>query len=355
MKISTLDRYIIKKFLGTFIYALTLIIMIVVVFDISEKIDDFLESEATIKQIVFDYYLNFIPFFANLFSPLFIFISAKMALNSEIIAILSSGISFRRFLMPYFVVAILLAGATYYFNSWVIPHANKARLEFENTYIRNPFINRDRNIHRQISPGVYIYMEKYNNKYNTGYKFTMEKFKEGELVYKLSARQIRWNADLNKWSIDNYTVRHFDKNIERLERGARLDTTLVITPEDFSRRLTEIATLNDAELDKFIQEEKNRGADNIQFYLVEKHKRYAMPFATIILTLIGVSLSSRKVRGGIGMYLGIGIASCFAYILFMQISTTFATNSGFSPFISVWIPNIIFTVYGLYLLKIAPK
>ena len=198
-------------------------------------------------------------------------------------------------------------------------------------------------------------MEKYNIKYNTGYKFTLEKFKEGELVYKLSARQIRWNADLNKWSIDNYTVRHFEKNSEKLERGARMDTTLNITPEDFSRRLTEIATLNDAELHRFIEEEKIRGADNIQFYLVEKHKRYAMPFATIILTLIGVSLSSRKVRGGIGMYLGVGIASCFAYILFMQISTTFAINSDFSPFLSAWIPNIIFAIYGIYLLKIAPK
>jgi len=358
--LKKIDWYIIKKFLGTFCYALSLIILIVIVFDIAEKIDDFLDSEATTHEIVFDYYFNFIPYFANLFSPLFIFISvifftSKMASNSEIIAILNSGMSFKRMLLPYFLVATLLAFGTYYLSSWVIPKTNKARLAFEDTHIRSPFVNRDRHIHRQISPGTFIYMEKYNSKYDIGYSFSMERFKDGELVYKLLAKDIRWQKDTEMWAIKNYTIRYIDGLDERIERGARIDTVLNIFPKDFEHSRFEMTSMNNSELDDFIISEEKRGAGNLEGYLIEKYRRYAFPFATFILTLIGVSLSSRKVKGGIGMHLGIGIASCFAYILFFQISTTFSINAGLSPLISVWIPNIVFSIYALYLYKLAPK
>lgn len=360
MKITILDKYIIKKFLGTFFYALSLIIVIVVVFDIAEKIDDFIESEATLKQIIFDYYLNFIPYFANLFSPLFIFISvvfftSRMASNTEIVAILSSGVSFYRLLIPYFVVAFLLAIFTFYLNSFIIPPANKKRLEFENTFIRNPYYYNDRDVHMQVASGEFIYTESYNNTYNTGYKFSLERFNEGELYYKLTSKQIRWLQQDSIWMLENCIVRNINGMNESLEEHDTITVSLNLHPSDFERRMTDIASMNNEELNNFIDDEIKRGADNIEFYLVEKYKRYAFPFSTFILTLIGIALSSRKVKGGTGMHIGIGITSCFSYILFMQISTTFAINGGLSPFLSVWIPNILFTIYALYLLKLAPK
>ncbi|HRR23008.1 MAG TPA: LptF/LptG family permease, partial [Bacteroidia bacterium] len=215
MKVKILDLYIIKKFLGTFLFAIGLIICIAVVFDISEKVDDFIERNAPLKAIAFDYYLNFIPYFANLFSPLFVFISvifftSKMAGQTEIIAILNSGISFNRFLRPYIISATVIAIASFYLNNWVIPHANLVRLQFENIYIKNPYVYRGRNIHRQIKPGEFVYFESYDNKANTGFMFSIEKFEGGKLVTKLMADRITWDSLAQKWSIENYTIRNIN-------------------------------------------------------------------------------------------------------------------------------------------------
>ena len=358
--ITILDRYIIGKFLTTFLFALSLIILIAIVFDISEKVDDFLEKEAPIQAIIFDYYLNFIPYFANLFSPLFIFISvifftSKMAGQTEIVAILSSGVSFRRIVVPYMIVATLLASVSFYLNGWVIPHANKTRLEFENTYIKNPFVLKTRNIHRQIAPGQFIYFESYNTIDNLGFRFSYEKINKGKLTYKLTADRLVWDSTDNHWRAENYFIRTIDDSGEKIISGGRLDTTFSFQPSEFTSRENNVITMDNKELNEYITQKKMRGAEGIQYDEVEKYRRSSFPFATFILTLIGVALSSRKVRGGIGIQIGAGILLSFTYIMFMQVSTTFATNGNVPAMIAVWIPNVIYAIVAAWLLKNAPK
>jgi len=358
--LKILDRYIIQKFLGTFFFALALILSITVVFDISEKIDDFIEKQAPFRAIVFDYYLNFIPYFANLYSPLFVFISvifftSRMAGNTEIIAILGSGISFKRFILPYMVAATVIASLAFYFNNWVIPHSTRVRLEFENRYIKNPFRFIYRNIHRQISPGNFIYFESYNNSENTGYQFSFEKFKNEKLSYKLMADRIVWDSTLSKWRLENYIIREIDGMHETLKQGARFDTIYPFKPEEFKRRENNIETMDTPTLRNYIRDEKQRGAENTTFMDVERYRRTALPFATFILTVIGVSVSSRKVRGGIGMQIGFGILLSFTYIMFIQISQTFAINANFPSLLAVWIPNIFFAAIAVFLFSKAVK
>lgn len=358
--LQILDRYIIRKFLGTFFFSLALIILIAVIFDISEKLDDFIEHKAPLSAIVFDYYLNFIPYFANLFAPLFVFISvifftSKMAANVEIVAILNSGVSFTRLLRPYFISAAVLALLSFYFNGWIIPHSNKIKLEFENNFIRIPLEFKDKNLHRQISPGVFMYLESFNNVDNIGYRFSLEKYVDGKKVFYLNSDRILWDSTTGKWQIENYYERHINGMNESLRSGFRLDTVLSFHPSDFKRRKEIIDAMDNPHLDQFIEEEKLQGSTNINSYLVEKYRRIAVPFSTFILMIIGVSLSSKKSRGGIGVQLGLGIALSFTYILFQQISNTFAINGSIPPSIAVWIPNIIYAFIAVYLLKVAPK
>jgi lipopolysaccharide export system permease protein len=358
--LKIIDKYIIRKFLGTFFFSLALIIAVAVIFDISEKLDDFIERKAPFSAIVFDYYFNFIPYFANLFAYLFVFISvifftARMAANTEIVAILNSGVSFRRLLFPYFVSAGLIAVISFYFNGWVIPHSNKIKLDFENVYIKNPVEFKDRNMHRQISPGVFMYMESYNNNNNTGYRFSLEKLENGKRTWFLNSDRIIWDSLSGKWKIENYYLRKINGFHEYIENGFRKDTNLNIRPSDFKRRLNIIEAMDTPALNSFIREEEQQGSANVTAYKVEKYRRTAVPFSTFILMLIGVSLSSRKVRGGIGAQLGIGIFLSFAYIMFQQISNTFAINGSIAPLIAVWIPNFIFAIVAVYMVRMAPK
>ena len=355
-----LDWYIIKKFLGTFFFSIFLILLIVVVFDISEKIDDFIEKEAPLRRIIFDYYLNFIPYFGNLFSPLFtfvavIFFTSKMANNTEVISILSSGISFNRFLRPFILSAGLLAVLSFTLSNFIIPPANSDRLEFENTYIKNPYKNRDKNIHMQIKPGQFIYMQSYNTKRNIGYKFSMEKFENNELKEKLFCNYIKWNETSENWTVHNFFIRKINNLNEEIIEGDTLALKINLHPNDFNVRRSMVETMNMFQLNDYIKEERMKGSKNLVFYIIEQQKRYAYPFATLILTIVAVAMSSRKVRGGVGFHLGIGLLISFAYILFMQVSTTFATNGDLSPIFAVWIPNLLFISLGLYLLKKAPK
>lgn len=355
-----LDIYIIKKFLGTFFYALLLIISISVVFDFSEKIDEFIEKQAPAKAIIFDYYLNFIPYFANLFSYLFTFISvifftSKMAGNTEIIAILSSGVSYRRLLVPYFIAAGIIALFSYVLSSYIIPDANKKRLDFEYQYIKNPYRNVEVDIHKQIGPNTFIYFENFHVDRQIGYQFALEKFEDGNLVSKLRANHMRWDSTESQWEIHNYYQRFFDGDQERIEFGRQKDTVLNLTPNDFIRLEGMVETMTTPELNQFIKRERQRGTKNIELYLIEKHKRNAAPFATFILTLIGVSISSRKVRGGTGLHIGTGLFLSFTYILFFQISSQFAISGGLNTLFAVWIPNIIYGIIALYLYKMAPK
>ena len=360
-KLKIIDYYIIRKFLGTFFFALMLIICIAVIFDLAEKIDDFMEKGATFKQIIFEYYLNFIPYFAVLFSSLFTFISvifftSKMAYDTEIVAILNSGMSFRRLMYPYLISAGLISTFSFSLSNYVIPEANRKRLAFEETYVHNkPYEYNKPNIHKQIEPGVYIYMESFNNLSEIGYKFSMEKFKGDLLVKKLMSDYIQWNAVKKKWTVHNYYIRTIDSLKEKLVRGDVLDTTLNIGPDEFKRRDNFVDAMSIGDLNKYIKVLQLQGADNIGLYLIERAKRLAFPFSTFILTMIGVTLSSRKIRGGIGMHIGAGLALSFGYILFMQFSSQFALSGKLSPSLAAWIPNIIFAVISLYLYRVAPK
>lgn len=361
MKIMrTIDKYIIKKFLGTFFFTLILLIFIVIVFDISEKIDDFLKHDAPISAIVFEYYLNFVPYFINLFSYLLtfiavIFFTSRMASNSEIIAILSSGVSFRRMLFPYYLSAVVLGLLSFLLANFLIPYTNVSMFAFEKKYIKDPKTFTDQNIHKQISPGSFIYLENFHVDRNMGWKFTLEKFKERKMVYKMMAEKIEWDTVRKTWHVSNYFMRFIHDSTESCRRGAGFDTVFPFTPKDFIEDIEEVKTMNYFVLDKHIDEKVLRGDPDVIKYKVKKYERIASPFATIILTVIGVSVSSRKVRGGIGFHLGFGLALTFLYILFMQIFTVLATFGDMWPLLAVWTPNIIFGFVAFFLLKIAPK
>lgn len=355
-----LDRYIIRKFIGTYFYAIMLIIGIAVIFDLAEKIDDFMEKGAPLSAIIFKYYLNFIPYFANLFSSLFVFIAvifftSKMAYNTEIIAILSSGVSFKRLMYPYLISATIIAVFSFALNSFIIPPANAVRLDFEYKYIKKPYVFSGRNIHRQVRPGIFIYMRSFNSYNNTAYNLSIEQFEDNKLKSKLISDYAQWDSTIHKWTIKRYYIRNYLSNGEEIIRGEAIDSNLYITPKDFKRRLTEIQTMNLFQLNRFIAQQQLQGADNIEALLIEKYSRFAYPFSAFILTLIGVSLSSRKVRGGIGLHIGLGLAISFSYILFMRFSTMFAVGGYLSPLLSVWIPNILFAFIAIGLYRMAPK
>lgn len=359
--LKILDIYIIKKFLGTFFFSIILIISIAVVFDLSEKLDDFMEKNAPTRAIIFDYYLNFIPYFANLFSYLFTFIAviyftSKMAYNTEIIAILSNGVSFKRMMLPYFISASLIAIFSFVLTNYVIPHANAERFTFEERYYRdNPVRYDERNIHKQIEPGVYVYMDNYSNRSNVGYKFSLEKFENGKLKSKLLADYIRWDSTINKWKIHNYYIRDIDGLDEKITEGTRIDTTINMHPNDFQRRDNVVEAMNLGELNDFIAELRLQGSTHIEHVQIEKGKRFAYPFSCFILTLLGITVSSRKVRGGMGGHLGIGVGMSFSYILFLQFSSQFAIGGLMNPYLAVWIPNILFLLIGIVMYRMTPK
>lgn len=356
-----LDYYIIKKFLGTYFYSIILIISVAIVFDISEKLDDFIDKKAPIKEIIFDYYLNFIPYFTNLFSYLFtfisvIFITSKLAYNTEITAILNSGVSFNRFLRPYFISAFVIAILNFALGNFIIPPANKVKLAFEEKYLRNPIRYSDRNLHKQIEPNVFIYLDNYNNMEDVGYKFAIEKFENKKLISKLNAELIKWDTIKNNWKLINYKIRNISSEFgEEIILGSEKDTTINLHPSEFALRDNVVESMNYFELDNFIEDQKMKGAEDIEVYLVEKYMRFASPFATFILTLIGVSIASRKVKGGIGFHIGLGFLFSFSYILFMQITVTFSVEGSMNPMLAVWIPNIIFTIIALVLYRLSPK
>ncbi len=359
-KITTIDKYIIRKFIGTYLFAIVLIIGIVIIFDISEKIDDFVDRSAPLKEIVFDYYANFVPYYMNMFSPMFVFIAvifftSKLAANSEIIAILAGGISFKRMMYPYMISAFAIAAFSLLLNLFVIPHANKGRIDFEYQYIRKRFENTGRNMHYQISPGTFMYVESFSTYNNTAYKFTLETVEGHNIKSKLSAETAKWDTTSKSWKLKNYHLREYSGNTEKITTGRSLDTTLVITLDDFYMRKKTVETLDYAQLNNLIETQKMRGDQMVKYALIEKHTRVALPFSAFILTIIGVSLSSQKRRGGIGLNIGIGIALSFSYILFLRFSQMFVHTGALPPAIALWVPNVIFAFIAIFLYRIAPK
>jgi len=362
LKIRLIDTYIIRKFLGTFFFCLALILTIAVVFDFAEKIDNFMEKEAPVHAIIFDYYMNFIPYFAMLFAPLFVFISvifftSKMAINTEIIAILNSGMSFRRMMWPYFISSFVIALFTFLLTNFVIPKSNLVRMDFEGKYYKSS--NRKvtvESIHRQVFKNIYVYMGSFNPISQRGQNFTIEKFNDsGRLESKLYSSSVTYDTAKNKWRAINYYIRDIKGYEEIITRGKAIDTTLIIKPSDFSRDPGIVSTMTYRELDDYIKLLELQGSDELKLFLIEKHRRFASPFAVFILTLIGVSLSSRKVRGGIGMNIGMGLILSFSYILFLQFASQFSLKGNLGPMVAMWIPNILYSIIALILYKMAPK
>ncbi|RIV21155.1 YjgP/YjgQ family permease [Fibrisoma montanum] len=355
-----LDWYILKRFLQTYVFVVLVIVLVVVVIDYTEKVDNFHHHNAPANKILGEYYLNFIPYWANYISPLMVFIAtvfltSRLAARTEIIAMLSSGIGFMRLLFPYVVGASVLAVLTYFLVNYVIPRANKTRIAFEVQYINDAYTYSGRNIHLKIAPDVYAYLESYNNTSNTGYKFTLEKIQGNELKQKLSADRIEWDAKKKKWAVYDYKVRSIDGQRETLTPGTRMDTTLNLKPDDFGSDFNLYETFTRPELNRHIELLRSRGADGLETYLLEKYARDTRPFAIIILTVIGVIMSARKTRRGVGWQVALGFMLAFTYLLFFMLAKGIAEAGNLNPVLAVWLPNLIFAGIGVLLYKTIPR
>lgn len=361
--ISRLDRYIIYKYLGTYFFSIALIISIAVVFDFNEHIDQFVESQAPFKAIAFDYYLNFIPYYSNLFSQLFVFISvifftSKLAENTEIVAMISSGVTTRRLLRPYIISAAFICALSLYLGAYVIPRGNVKRVKFENKYKRRKRVTNVANVQLLIGNGIVAYIGYYDGLSKSGYEFTLDKFENKKLVNHLQASIIEYDTLSEKpghWIIKNYQERDLKGMKEIVTNGERMDTTLNMQPQDFLITRDQQTTLTSPELKQYIDRQKERGFANIQTFEVEYYQRTASAFAAFILTIIGFSLSAKKRKNGMGIALGTGLTLSVVYILFQTISATFAINANVPPMLAVWIPNIVFAFIALYCFKFAPR
>ncbi|WP_442590649.1 LptF/LptG family permease [Pedobacter sp. AW31-3R] len=361
-RIKIIDRYIIGKYLGTFIYTLTVFVVIIIIFDLSEKLDDFLGNNLTFWQVISLYYAGSIPFYVNMLSPLInfiavIFFTAKMADQTEIVPILSGGVSFNRFLLPYFASAFIIFAANLTANLYILPYTNQLKNSFENTYIKKNDPSSKNNIHMKLDENTYIYIESFDNKSKSGYRFSLDNFKGDVLVKKLVADQIKWDSLKRNWKLTNYSIRNVDGLKESMINGSAKtkDTILDMRPDDFSAYENVFESLTTKELSDKIKKEKTRGTGVWNDLLFEQYKRYLQPLSAFVLTLIGVALSSRKVRGGVGLPLGIGIFLSFTYIVVNQFAKMFSLKGGIPPLVAVLIPTIFFGLLGYYLLRKAPK
>lgn len=362
--LGRLDRYIIYKFLSTYVFLISIIVVIAVIFDFNEKIDKFTRSHVPMNKIIFEFYLNFVPYFVNLFSPLFVFIAvifftSKLADGSEIIAMKSTGMSFKRLLRPYMVSAAIIALTTFVLGAYVIPQSSIERVNFENRYIKKRTdVTTVENVQMQVDTGVVAYITHFDNTTKSGYGFSLDKFVDKKLISHLTAQTIQYDTLSDRrfsWTLRQYKIRTLKGMREKLESGNRLDTIIIMEPKDFFYVRGQQETMNLPELNEFIDRQRLRGAAGLSTYEVEYHKRFATPFAAFILTLIGVSLSCEKRKGGMGASIGIGIALSFAYILFQTISSTFALNAGWPAAFAVWLPNILFSLIAFGLYKRTPQ
>ena len=357
-----LDRYILGKFLATYFFAIAMIIVIVVLFDYVEKVDDFTELHAPVSAIIFDYYLNFIPYFVNQFSCLFtfiacIFFTSKLAYQTEIVAMLSGGMSFRRLMWPYFLGALIIGTLSLAMNLWLIPITQQNIVDFEAQYIkRRQNVQFDRHIYRQIEPGTFAYIRGYQYKSQRASFFALEEYAEGTMIRSLEAADVQFNPETKRWTAPRYTKREFDSlRVETFTQHRNLDTLINLEVTELGRINYLIKTMNIHRLNEFIAQQRAKGSDSINLIQVEQHARYAYPLGTFILTLIAVSLSSRKVRGGTGLHIGVGIALCFSYILFYRFFEEFAKSGSLPVGVAIWLPNMIYLIIGVYLYQKAPK
>ena len=355
--IKRIDWYIIKKFIGTYFFSIALIISISIVFDINENLAKFTEYHAPLSAIVFDYYANFIPYFANLFIAV-IFFTTKLAGNSEVIAMLSAGISFKRLLRPYMMSCVFLSALSYYLSAYVIPHGTVIRQNFESMYKNKKKNTSAENVQLQVAPGVIAYIQHYDNNMKRGYGFCLDKFQEKKLVSHLTATDVQYDTISDSkyhWTLSNWKLRQLKGLREHITSGARKDSVIQMEPTDLVYSKGQQETFTSPELKDYISKQIDRGSGNVVQYQVEYYKRIASSFASFILTIIGASLSARKRKGGMGVYLGIGLALSFGYILFQTISATFAINAGFPLMLAAWMPNIVFAIIAFVCYRKAPN
>ena len=361
--VKRMDRYIIYKFIGTYIYSIALIISISIVFDVNENLAKFTNSNAPLRAIVFDYYVNFVPYFANLFSPLFVFIAvifftSKLAGNSEVIAMLACGMSFKRLLRPYIISAAIIAALNFYLGAYVIPKGTVVRHDFESLYKNKKKQTSASNIQLMVDKGVVAYMSQYDDTRKTGYGFALYKFENKKMVSQMNANVIQYDTIAEEryhWKARNYKIRTLKGMREEISSGNEIDTLIQMEPMDLVFSKGQQETFTSPELLRYISKQQERGSSNVVQYEVEYHKRIASSFASFILTIIGASLSSKKRKGGMGLYLGIGLALSFAYILLQTVSATFAINADTPPMLAAWIPNIIYAFIAYFCYKQAPN
>ncbi len=354
-----LDKLIIKDFLKTYFFVVLMLILIVLVLDFTEKNDAFIRNDVPAKYILI-YLGNYGLYLNNLLTPITVFISvifitSKMAGRTEIIAILSSGTSFVRMLVPFIIGASMIGAASFYLNSWVLPGATAGVTEFKSRWLEEDKFFTENNIHIKVAPDVYAYISRYYSSGNTGYNFTLEQIRDGQLLAKLSADRIVWDTAINVWSIKNWRMRELHEWGEKYTVGESMDTILSITPYDFDLPSNHHETLKLPELQRQIQILEDRGADNVNYYKIEKYVRFMSPFAAIILTLIGVIVSSRKSRGGSGFQIALGFLLAFVYIIMFLLTRTFAEAGTTYPLLVIWLPNIVFATTGLVLYKTVPR
>jgi len=364
-----LDRYILRQFLSTYVFVVFLLLAVITVIDLTEKTDKYAKANLTAIQIL-GYYRDFLPWIAGLITPITVFIAtvyvtARLAGRTEIIAMLSSGVSFRRLLLPYFIGALLIAGISFWLNGWIIPNSNKSRLAFELEYIKTKVSSNFRNIHMQVAPNTFLYIQGYNSQADRGHNFTLEKFSKRKLIEKLSAERIEWDTTKLKWTLNNWTIVKVNEIFEPSDsttnevqittQGTTLDTALIIHPREFESDYRKFDGLTITELTDYVKTLRARGAAGIEVYEVEKYTRFASPFSIFILTFMGVIVSSRKSRGGTGFQIALGFALSFIFILFFMMFRSFAEAGTLPPQISVWIPAIIFGIISGFMYKYVPR
>jgi len=333
------------------------------VIDFSEKVEKFMSQSISFKEVVFDYYMNFIPWINGLLWPLFaliavIFFTSRMAKDSEIISILASGVSYYRLMLPFLVAASFLAVLLWVGNNYVIPRSTRVKANFENTYIwKGNKKTLNENVHMRVGPQEKIFVRYFRIRDSTMIDFRLETFEEGKLKRFLKAKRLQYNNDSGKWTMKDYMVRTFDglKETMEVESGKELDTLLNFTPEEFIRFANQMEMMTSPQIMRYVEDQTSKGLQNPKKFMVEYHRRNADPFTIIILTIIGVSLASRKVRGGLGLNLALGLLIGSLFVLISKFSTSFAFSQTLTPMLGIWIPNMIFSVVAVVLLMRAQK
>lgn len=358
--LKILDRYILFKYLTTFVFVVLVLTSVIVVIDLTEKIEHFNKLTISNWQIFKDYYLNLIPYYINMLSPLIVFISAvfvtsRLASHTEIVAMVASGVSLRRLFFPYFIGSSIIAVLVFFLINWVIPDANKVRLHFENTYTKDKFYFSERNVHIKVAPQTYAYIESFDNQINRGYRFTLEKIEGLKLVRKLESNAILWDSTKNTWTLQEYKLRTFDGENESLVYGKDLDTALNLNVSDFQSKYMFNEQLTLPELNDYLAELELRGSDEIETFLIERYERFTYPFAIIILTIIGVIVSARKTREGSGLQIAFGFVLAFVYILFIILSRNVGKQGSIPPLLAAWLPNLLFCIIGAFMYARVPK